>query len=400
MNRLPVFLIVMCCVVSRPLGVRASEAPLGIPAEGEPFRGQLAAADAAWKLRFVDAGAARAISADDLALWGAFVEPAGGIQVILAGGGWIAVETARIEKEQVRAQSQTFGELNLPIERIAGIMYQPPHDLAKRDRLIARMLAPGGQSDRLLLDNGDELSGAVTGSKEEKMLLQNEAGQTDVKIDKLTAILFNPTLTDQSRPSGLRCWVGFRDGSRLMAIELTATPDTARLKLPGGVEVNAPTKTVVALQSLGGRVVYLSDLKPASYRHIPFLQLTWPFQADRSVLGSQLRSGGRPYAKGLGMHSPARITYDLDRPYRRFQAEVAIDGEAGPRGSVVFRVFTDDGSGVWQQRATSEIIRGGELPTPITIDLTAAKRISLLVDYADHGDELDHADWLNARLVR
>ncbi len=400
MNRLLVFLIVIFCVVSRPVGARASEAPLGIPAEGEEFRGQLAAADAAWKLRFVDANATREIPAEDLALWGAFVEPAGGIQLILAGGGWIVAETARIEKEQVRAESQTFGDLNLSIERIAGILYQPPHDLAKRDRLIARMLAPGGQSDRLLLDNGDELNGAITGSKEDKILLQAEAGQMDVKTDKLTAVLFNPTLTDKSRPGGLRCWVGFRDGSRLMAVEMRATPDTARLKLPGGVEVKAPTKAVVALQSLGGRVVYLSDLKPASYRHIPFLQLAWPYQADRSVLGSQLRAGGRPYAKGLGMHSPARITYDLDRPYRRFQAEVAVDGEAGPRGSVVFRVFTDDGSGAWQQRAASEIIRGGELPTAITVDLNAVKRISLLVDYADHGDELDHADWLNARLVR
>ena len=100
------------------------------------------------------------------------------------------------------------------------------------------------------------------------------------------------------------------------------------------------------------------------------------------------------------MHSPARITYDLDRPYRRFQAEVAIDGEAGPRGSVVFRVFTDDGSGTWRERATSEIVRGGESPTPISVDLTTAQRISLLVEYADRGEELDHADWLNARLIR
>ena len=60
---------------------------------------------------------------------------------------------------------------------------------------------------------------------------------------------------------------------------------------------------------------------------------------------------------------------------------MAIDAEAGPRGSVVFRVFIDDGSGTWQERATSEIVRGGEPPVPISVDLTGAKRISLLVDY-------------------
>ena len=39
-------------------------------------------------------------------------------------------------------------------------------------------------------------------------------------------------------------------------------------------------------------------------------------------------------------------------------------------------------------------------PVPLSADLNGAKRISLLVDFADRGDERDHADWLNARLVR
>ena len=101
------------------------------------------------------------------------------------------------------------------------------------------------------------------------------------------------------------------------------------------------------------------------------------------------------------MHSPARITYDLDGPYRRFEAEVAIDAEAGRRGSVVFRVFTDDGrrnvarAGDKRDRPRRRCARAD-----LEVDLTGAKRISLLVDFADRGDELDHADWLNARLVR
>jgi hypothetical protein len=156
----------------------------------------------------------------------------------------------------------------------------------------------------------------------------------------------------------------------------------------------------VALQPLGGRVVYLSDLKPSSYRHIPFLEMAWRYQADTSVLGSTLRAGNQIYAKGLGMHSPSRISYELEGPWRQFRAEAAVDAEAGTRGSVTFRVFTDDGSGNWQPQAKTEILRGGDPPVPIAVDLAGAKRLSLLVDFADRGDELDHADWLNARLVR
>ncbi len=113
-----------------------------------------------------------------------------------------------------------------------------------------------------------------------------------------------------------------------------------------------------------------------------------------------LRAGGHLHLKGLGMHSPARLTYDLDDDYQRFQAEVAVDDETKGGGSVAFRVFVDDGSGGWQQRVESGIVRGGEAPCALSVDLTGAKRISLLVDFADRGDELDHADWLDARLVK
>jgi hypothetical protein len=39
-------------------------------------------------------------------------------------------------------------------------------------------------------------------------------------------------------------------------------------------------------------------------------------------------------------------------------------------------------------------------PTPISVDVRGGKRLSLIVDFAERGDELDHADWLNARLVQ
>ncbi len=355
-------------------------------------------------MRFSGAGAPGESPLADLAVWGAFVEPSQGPQIVLADGSLIVVDSLRIEKEQVRATSSLLGKIALPLDLVVGIVFRPPLDLAIRDQLRGRMLATTGETDRVLLDNGDELTGTIVGLDDVKaepvLQLQSDIGKTEIPADKLAAILFNATLVNKPRTSGLRTVVGMRDGSRVTSTELSSDKAGARLKLVDGVTVQLPWEAIVALQVLDGRAVYLSDLKPASYRHIPYLQFSWPFQTDRSVLGSQLRVGGNIYAKGLGMHSPARITYDLDQPYRRFQAEVAVDREAQQRGSVVFRVFTDDGGGTWQERAASEVLRGGEPPQRISVDLTGAKKISLLVDFADHGDELDHADWLNARLVR
>ena len=78
------------------------------------------------------------------------------------------------------------------------------------------------------------------------------------------------------------------------------------------------------MQPLGGRAVYLSDLKPAEYRQTPFLDLPWPYRADRNVTGGMLRRGGRLYLKGLGVHSAARLVYAINP-----QSPLAPSGE-GP----------------------------------------------------------------------
>jgi len=378
----------------------AAELSLGIPADGASFRGALVGCDSAWKLSFALEKVTREVAAGDLALWGNFVEPTRTIQIVLPLGGLIATDWVRIEKENVQGASAIFENLSIPLELASGIIFRPPFDLAKQDQLRTRIAAAGGQTDRVLLDNGDELTGTIAALDEKGLTLQTDVGNVTLETRKLAAAIFNPTLLKPLTSRGLRVLVGFQDGSRATATKLEADKTSATLQLAGGLELKTATDRIVALQPLGGRVEYLSDMKPISYRHIPFLILSWPYSADRSVLGGQLRAGGKLFAKGLGMHSPARITYDLKGTYRQFQADLAIDDEAGQGGSAVFRVFVDDGSGTWQEQYTSETIRGGEPPVPISVDLAGAKRISLLVDYADRGDELDHADWLNARLVR
>jgi hypothetical protein len=394
---LPILLLNLCAWT---LIARGQELPLTVPVDGEPFRAAFAGATDDSGLRFTVDGQERTLPAADLVFWGRFVDPSRGLQVVLAGGGLIVSETARLDGENVTGESVSFGKWQLPVDLVAGIILRPPLDPAAADKLLARVSTAMGRDDRLLLDNGDEVSGTLTGFDEKQATIRRQGGPLEIKADALAAIVFDPSLTNRPRASGLRIVTGFQDGSRLPALEMTSSGSNTNLKLSGGAQLSSATTWIVALQVLGGGVEYLSDLKPISYRHIPYLELAWPYRDDRSVAGIQLRAGRQFYLKGLGMHSPARITYELADDYRRFAAEVAIDDEARERGSVLFRVFVDDGSGEWQEKATSPILRGGEPPQSLSADLTGAKRISLLVDFADRGDELDHADWLNARLVK
>jgi hypothetical protein len=145
--------------------------------------------------------------------------------------------------------------------------------------------------------------------------------------------------------------------------------------------------------------MWLSDLTPLGYKHIPFLSVERPFGADRNVLGSRMRIGGNIYRKGLGMPSAARLAYDVTG-YRKLEAEIAIDDEAGLRGSVVFKVLVEMASNEWQVAYESPVVRGGDAPFAVSIDLKGAARLALLSDFADRGDECDWADWLHARLIK
>jgi hypothetical protein len=54
----------------------------------------------------------------------------------------------------------------------------------------------------------------------------------------------------------------------------------------------------------------------------------------------------------------------------------------------------------WQPAYTSDVVRGGDAAKSVSVDVTGADAMTLVVDYADRGDELDHADWLDARLTK
>jgi hypothetical protein len=320
--------------------------------------------------------------------------------VLLADGSLIVGDVREIDREKLLLDSELLARATLRLDAVAAVLLHPPSDRHRRDQLVRRLLSARGESDRVLLDNGDELSGTIAALHDDVLTLESATGKIEIELARIAAVIFNPSLRRPAATSRLRVLVGLTDGSRLLAASLEADAGKARLALGDGTALSTDIDSLVALQPLGGRAVYLSDLKAASYKHIPFLQLSWPYELDRNVAADLLRAGGKLRLKGLGMHSASRLTYNLDREYRRLEAELAIDDATAGYGSVVFRVFVDDGNGRWQPKFTSDVVRGGAPPTHMSVDLTGAKRISLLVEFADRGDQRDDADWLDARLIK
>ncbi|MBI3463471.1 MAG: NPCBM/NEW2 domain-containing protein [Planctomycetes bacterium] len=369
------------------------------PVTGDPFPAELLSVDSNWNVRFSAAQGERSIPAAELVCWGNPAE-AQGPQLVFSGGDLLVGEVQSADQDQSEVLSATFGRVSVPLELLRGIVFQPPADRALRHQLAFKLLSSTDKTDRLLLENGDELTGTIQGlSRREsddqlEVRLQSAAGTVNVPAERIAALIFNPALAAPRETSGLRSIVGFRDGTLLTADSLVVDQGKARLKVAEGLSVEAASDEIVSLQTVGGQAVYLSDLKADSYRHVPFLNVPWPYHADRNAEGGRLRCGGRLYIKGLGMHSAARLTFALDRPYQRFEAELGIDDVTDRRGSVTFRVFVDG-----QQKYQSPNVRGGDPPVRASVDLAGGRQLSLVVDYGEWGDQRDLADWLNARLV-
>ena len=394
----PIFSLLLIMAVAGPA---AAQAPWTVPVDGEPFAARLTSVDAQGKLAFDGASKRPALSLGDLISWGQPAELRKGPIFVLADGGYLPAALLSANKRELSVDSARLGTLKLPLDSLAGIIFRPPPYPAELDALLDRIARGLGQADRLVLDNGDEMTGLVETLEGDKIKIKGNLGLVEIAVRRVVAIVFNPALRQSPAadhgymvPAGT-AWIGLSDGARVAGTHLQLDADSLQWTTLSGAKWQAPAKDLVFLMPQASRAVYLSDIRPAEYRFLPYLETKWPYKLDRNVTGGQLRCGGRIYLKGIGVHSAARLSYKLDSPWSRFQAEVGIDDSTGGRGSVGFRLFVDG-----RQKYTSPPLRGGMPPQAVSVDLTGAKQLDLVVDFGEAGDVMDHADWLNARLVK
>ena len=147
-------------------------------------------------------------------------------------------------------------------------------------------------------------------------------------------------------------------------------------------------------------VVYLSDIKETGF----FCHNTLFKDVDYGS-NQPLRLGGVPYAKSLLTHTEisaqgthSEVIYDLPQtpPRRWFKAIIGV-ADSGNGGSVTFEVHLDKGQG-WEKSYSSPVLRGGQEPLAISVDLTGAKKLRLYCTDAGDGIGSDHASWALPRL--
>lgn len=374
------------------------------------------------------------VELSSLVRWGNPVWPRGRTIVVLDDGGrlvtaadWAGGAAVRLVGGKFVVLSELFRDVTLEREAVRGIVFAPLKHADEREALVNRVMSESGiggdgasatpsgamdRSDVLFLSNGDRVSGSLVGIERGSLTIKTQGGAAKVPLSRVEAVavgsrqlsVVSRQLGESRQPSVVsqqaRHAVGLRDGSLVYADEVVAGETELKLEIGEAVTLaGGGVDDIVFLQLLEGPVEYLSDMEPVEYRHVPYLEVGWPLAADRNVLGGPLVVGGKRYLKGLGMHSAGRASYRLDGKYQRFEAAVAIDDAAHRRGSVTFGVYVLR-DGKLSEAYESGIVRGGDAPQRMSVDVAGAQGLTLVVDYAERGDEMDRGDWLDARLIK
>lgn len=207
------------------------------------------------------------------------------------------------------------------------------------------------------------------------------------------------------------------------------TPNSTRYETPLTISDSTRLRVAafrdgkaVCLESIGRFVrmgktpplpeIYLGDLQPIrsvgfghTYRdEVRYSGDTQAPQRDKSNRGGEIRVNRQTYQRGIGVHAPCELVYEIKPEYRRFVALAGMDEYLISRAngsnlakypSVVFKVFIDG-----REAATSPVMRIQSPAWRFDVEIPRnAKKISLIATDAGNGNREDYADWANAGFI-
>jgi alpha-galactosidase len=118
-------------------------------------------------------------------------------------------------------------------------------------------------------------------------------------------------------------------------------------------------------------------------------------RAGRSLRNNPITLNGVVYPHGIGTLSISELVIDLKGQAVRFISMVGLDDEVKTRGgSVTFEVWVDN-----KKAADTGIMRSGDPPKLISVDLTGAKYLELFLDDGGDVSTNDNADWAGAMIM-
>ena len=322
-----------------------------------------------------------------------------GFTIVLGQGDVLHGQLDDGDAESLVVQTLDIGRVTLPLERIARIDAARARESSFRDSVEWLDRTPSSDEDRILLTNGDVIRGFITSVGADGMVIESTLGMTPIPRATIVAARFASPMT--ARPQSRYQIVSLRNSGHLSIREIDWSDDVVTGVSPGG-KIMIEAERITGVELFGGRWEWLSHHTPISYQHTPMLATSratmpagWDYVRDRNVRGNALSVAGKTYARGIGVHSRASLTFDLGGKFRDFVTRFGMDDDSGPYADVSVSILING-----RPRYRQQHVRRGKLHEAVRLDVTGAKRIELIVDFGDNGDIQDRFNWIEPALIR
>ncbi len=288
--------------------------------------------------------------------------------MLLQDASWIPLSALVAAPEDDVLQLATpFGVLQIPLEYVAawGAYEELPAAAAY---------------DYLILKNGNKPYGELMGLSAGKILLQTDLSDEPLHIP-LEDIRALRLRTQKQTVQGLHVLAYTHPRRAPMKLLPGRVP---RLALVDKVSLSS-WDGLARLEIMGGKRRFLAASDPSAVDEKGLFGKVWPHSINKNIDGSPLYLNAKRYEYGMVLHSYAKISWPIPAGKKSFRCLLGISDLLGREGNCAVRIFADDKE-LWFNPA----VRGDQKAHDIDLDISAAKTLTIEVDYGERYDIGDH----------
>ena len=316
------------------------------------------------------------------------------IQVELSDGSVLLVKDILLSEGQASLDFDG-SHLTIPESQIVSVRFNS--DKAKDDEW-SEMVKTETRDDLLIVEKDGKLRyhrGRIEGITAEKVPFVLDGSSLPVSRLKTFGVRLVRAF---AAPTGAEMAVGKTPvGSSwsIAALDVTDGTLSAVSRLGQKIAVGSGANEIHSITFSVEPEFYLSDMKLESWTWSPFVsapgmpesmlrQFNQP-HFNEGIDGSDLKSCGQTFSKGVCVRSKTDMTFRLSQSFSRLTAQMGIEDSVRPKGSVEVEIFADD------QSVFKATISGQDPIKELDVPLTGAKRVRVVVDFgagASVGDVL------------
>jgi hypothetical protein len=330
----------------------------------------------------------------------AYTSGEGTARITLATGGLIELPARAVHSVRFHQQAP---ELALQWREIASSM--ATGDILVIRKVSTRTIEQGENEPRTVTEHAlDQVEGTVQEVTPDTVRFELDGEAVNVRREKLEGIIYYQR-GRRELPAAAKCRLIDTAGSQWLLSDIALMADRLAVTTLGGHKLDLRLADTAKIDFSVGNVAYLSDLESDSPGE-PAISLqpsnmTYKFsrifalRAGPPLGTNTFRMGGERYDNGLSLHSPTKLDYRVPPGFKKFHAVAGIDDSILSPGRFTLTILADN-----KEVARHEFSDEQRKPVPLTLDVSQARRLSIVLEAGDGQDIGDQLNLCEARFTK